>query len=43
MSFRKRLALFLIATLILVQGVTALFAYGVIRGTAQRALRASER
>lgn len=31
MSFRKRLALFLIATLVVLQGVTALFAYGVIR------------
>jgi signal transduction histidine kinase len=31
MSFRKRLALFLIATLIGVQTLTALFAYGVIR------------
>jgi signal transduction histidine kinase len=32
MSFRKRLALFLIATLITVQALTAIFAYGVIRG-----------
>jgi signal transduction histidine kinase len=31
MSFRKRLALFLIATLIAVQALTALFAYGVVR------------
>ena len=31
MSFRKRLILFLIATLIGVQALTALFAYGVIR------------
>src|ERR1700710_2621466 len=31
MSFRHRLALFLIATLIGVQALTALFAYGVIR------------
>src|SRR5882757_1801366 len=31
MSFRQRLALFLIATLIGVQALTALFAYGVIR------------
>jgi signal transduction histidine kinase len=32
MSFRNRLALFLTTTLIVVQAVTALFAYGVIRG-----------
>jgi len=31
MSFRKRLALFLIVTLISVQALTALFAYGLIR------------
>jgi signal transduction histidine kinase len=32
MSFRKRLALFLMVTLIGVQVITAIFAYGVIRG-----------
>ena len=31
MNFRKRLALFLITTLIVLQALTALFAYGVIR------------
>ena len=31
MSFRKRLALFLIATLIGVQALTALFTYDIIR------------
>ena len=32
MSFRHRLALFLVVTLIAVQALTALFAYGIIRG-----------
>src|SRR3954471_11347111 len=31
MNFRKRLALFLVVTLVVLQGVTALLAYGVIR------------
>ena len=32
MSFRQRLALFLIATLIAVQALTAVFVYGFVRG-----------
>ena len=32
MSFRQRLALFLIATLIAVQALTAIFVYGFVRG-----------
>src|SRR5262249_60926047 len=32
MSFRQRLALFLVVTLIVVQALTALLAYGIVRG-----------